>query len=147
MNLIIHQTFKLLISLFIDFLDRGLAVNKEVTEPRFLDAKLKSSLRKFSSCHHDLVKCYTNDHIYDTIVVFTIRLFPHSCLMIVFIARVTIADGCHKWSRNYLLFWSTRFHPQFLLEFMLLNLYFSAFCRSFYAFIALILFIFLLNRY
>jgi hypothetical protein len=40
MNLIIHQTFKLLISLFIDFLDRGLAVNKEVTEPRFLDAKL-----------------------------------------------------------------------------------------------------------
>jgi hypothetical protein len=48
MNLIIHQTFKLLISLFIDFLDRGLAVNKEVTEPRFLDAKLKSSLRNFT---------------------------------------------------------------------------------------------------
>jgi hypothetical protein len=34
MNLIIPQTFKLSISLFIDFLDRGLAVNKEVTEPR-----------------------------------------------------------------------------------------------------------------
>ena len=118
MNLIIHQIFKLLISLFIDVL----AVNKEVTVRKFLDAMLESSLQKYNSCHHDLVKCYTKNQIYDTIVVFTIRLFPYSCLMIGFIARVTIVDGCHKWSRNYLLSWSTRFHPQLLLGFMLLNL-------------------------
>ena len=53
-----------------DVLDRG-----------FLVVKLKSSLRKFYGRHHDLVNLcgisVRNDHGYVTLVVFTVRPFPH----------------------------------------------------------------------
>ena len=41
-----------------DFLDRGLMLSMKLLKQRFLLVKLKSSLRKFSGRHHDLVDYY-----------------------------------------------------------------------------------------
>jgi hypothetical protein len=41
-----------------DFLDRGLLLTGNLLNQRFLLVKLKSSLRKFYGCHHDLVDRY-----------------------------------------------------------------------------------------
>jgi hypothetical protein len=41
-----------------DFLDRGLLLTMELLTQIFLSVKLKSSLRKFSDRHHDLVDRY-----------------------------------------------------------------------------------------
>jgi hypothetical protein len=52
--------------------------------------KLKSSLRKIDSRHHDLVDCYgISDHGYVTLVVNTSRSFPHSWLITGFVTRLT----------------------------------------------------------
>ena len=40
-----------------DFLDRGFLLTRKLLNQGFLLVKLKSSLRKFYSCHHDLVDC------------------------------------------------------------------------------------------
>ena len=106
MNLIIHKTFQLVLSLLIDFLDRGLLLTRNLQNEGSLVVKLKSSLRQFCDHHHDLVnRCgmssVTTDHWYGTLVVITIRLYPPSYLMTGLISRVTIADGCHQWSRSY----------------------------------------------
>ena len=41
-----------------DFLDRGLLITRKVLNQGFLLLKLKSSLRKFNGCYHDLVDRY-----------------------------------------------------------------------------------------
>ena len=41
-----------------DFLDRGLLLTRKLLNQGFLLVKLKSSLRKFNSLHHDLVDRY-----------------------------------------------------------------------------------------
>jgi len=41
-----------------DFLDRGLLLTRKLLNQGFLLVKLKSSLRKFNGCHHDLVDRY-----------------------------------------------------------------------------------------
>ena len=106
MNLIIHKTFQLVLSLFIDFLDRGLLLTGNLQNQGSLVVKLQSSLRQFCDHHHDLVnRCgmssVTTDHWYAMLVVITIRLYPLSYLMTGLISRVTIADGCHERSRGY----------------------------------------------
>ena len=54
-----------------DFLDRGLLLTWKLLNKGFLLVNLKSSLRKFYGCHHDLVDrfCVTNDHGYVPFVV------------------------------------------------------------------------------
>ena len=57
--------------------------------------KLKSSLRQFYGCHHDLVDrygmniCVTNDHGYVPLVANTSCSFPHSRLITWFVTRLT----------------------------------------------------------
>jgi len=41
-----------------EFLDRGLLLTRKLLYQVFLLVKLKSSLRKFYGCHHDLVNHY-----------------------------------------------------------------------------------------
>ena len=76
-----------------DFLDRGLLLARKLLNQRFLLVKLKSSLRKFYSRHHDLVDRYgisvTNDHGYVPLVISTSRSFPRSWLITGFVTRLT----------------------------------------------------------
>jgi hypothetical protein len=88
------------------FLDKWLQLARKLLNQEFLMVKLKSSFRKFYGIHHDLVNLYgiyvsTNVPGYDPFVVITIRSFLHSWLM------------CLTWSRSWLPFWSTCFHPGF----------------------------------
>ena len=41
-----------------DFFGRGLQLTRKLLNQRFLLVKLKSLLRKFCCCHHNLVDCY-----------------------------------------------------------------------------------------
>jgi hypothetical protein len=84
-----------------DFLDRGFLLTRKLLNQGFLLVKLKSSLRKFYSRHHDLVDSYgisvTNDHGYVPLVVSTSRFLPRSWLMITgfvtrLIRRVSLVD-------------------------------------------------------
>jgi hypothetical protein len=56
--------------------------HRQLMNQGFLLAKLKSSLRKLSSRHHDLVNGYeylvTNDHGYIPFVVVIMRCCPYS---------------------------------------------------------------------
>jgi hypothetical protein len=59
--------------------DQGFLLTRKLLNQGFLLVKLKSSLRKIDSRHHDLVDCYgISDHGYVTLVVNTSRSFPHS---------------------------------------------------------------------
>ena len=53
-----HRQVSLLSGSYQDFLDRGLLLTSKLLNQGFLLVKLKSSLRKFYSGHHDLVDRY-----------------------------------------------------------------------------------------
>jgi hypothetical protein len=71
-----------------------LMLTRKLLYQGFLLVKLKSSLRRFYGCHHDLVDRYgifvlTNDHGYVPLVVSTSRSFPRSWLITGFVTRLT----------------------------------------------------------
>ena len=68
-----------------DFLDRGLLLRRKLLNQGFLLVKLKSSLRKFSGRHHDLVDRYG----ISVSQITTSRSFPHSRPITGFVTRLT----------------------------------------------------------
>jgi hypothetical protein len=77
-----------------DFLDRELLLARKLLNQGFLLVKLKSSLPKFCSHHHDLVDRYgiavsqmTTDIV--PLVVNTFRSFPHQWLITGFVTKLT----------------------------------------------------------
>jgi hypothetical protein len=75
-----------------NFLDRELLLTRKLLNQGFPLIKLKSSLRKFYSRHHDLVDrygiCVINDHGYVPLVANTSRSFPQSRLITGFVTRL-----------------------------------------------------------
>ena len=67
-----------------DFFDRVLLLTRKILNHGFLVVKLKSSLRKFYGCHHDMV----NDHEYVPFDVITIQSCSHSWHITELVTRV-----------------------------------------------------------
>ena len=96
-----------------------LLLTRKLLNQGFLLVKLKSSLRKFYSRHHDLVDRYgisvTNDHGYAPLVVSTSRSFPCAWLITGFVTRLTRRVSLVE--QELPPFRSTWFHPRFLVGF------------------------------
>ena len=108
-----------------DFFDRGLLLIWKLLNKGFLLVNLKSSLRKFYGCHHDLVDrfwniCVTNDHGYVSFVVngpFLIHDLSPDCNYI----NTTGATS------GEVTAYPSGVHPRFLVGFLLLDLLFYAY--------------------
>ena len=108
-----------------DFLDRGVAANKEATEPRVPFGKVEvitsESLRSPPWHGWPLWNiCVTNDHRYVPLVVNTSQSFPHSQLITGFVTRLTRRVPLVEQERLTLP--EHMSSPRFLVGFVLLDL-------------------------
>jgi hypothetical protein len=119
---------------YYDFFDRGLLLTRKLLNQGFLVVKLKSSLRKFYCCHHDLVNRY---RIYvSQIIMDMFRPFHHWFVITGFITRVTWRVPLEKQK-----LFTPRSSSRLLVGFELLNL--SFFCLLLYRSLCGLLFLFL----